>query len=183
MHISNLGLHIRQRTLNEAEQEVVNETRPETDVLPAQGNSGTKDFSAVSSKSNPTSITNFLSRDVEIKGSIVLTEELFIDGKLEGEIKSAGTLTVGENAEIFGGIRANSAKIFGKITGDITADEYCELKAQSVLEGDLKASRLVMEDGASFVGNSRIIPSRIVVELPQTNNSIESKDIDQSANV
>ena len=48
---------------------------------------------------------NTLSKDVEIKGSIKFTNELIIDGKIEGEIISDGNLTVGENAEIKGEIK------------------------------------------------------------------------------
>ncbi|MCX6976030.1 MAG: polymer-forming cytoskeletal protein, partial [Verrucomicrobia bacterium] len=57
---------------------------------------------------NPTG-QNILSADVEIKGSIKFQNELTIDGKVEGEITSAGTLTVGENAEIRGEIKTKSA--------------------------------------------------------------------------
>ena len=51
---------------------------------------------------DPISGKNLLSADVEIKGSIKFQNELVIDGKVEGEITSAGILTVGENAEIRG---------------------------------------------------------------------------------
>ena len=57
---------------------------------------------------------NLLSADVEIKGSIKFQNELTIDGKVEGEITSTGTLTVGENAEIRGEIRTKSATVLGK---------------------------------------------------------------------
>jgi cytoskeletal protein CcmA (bactofilin family) len=52
--------------------------------------------------SDQTNSKNTLSADVEIKGSIKFQNELVIDGKVEGEITSAGVLTVGENAEIRG---------------------------------------------------------------------------------
>lgn len=101
---------------------------------------------------------NLLSADVEIKGSIKFQNELTIDGKVEGEITSTGTLTVGENAEIRGEIRTKSATVLGKVFGNITVDERCELKARAVLQGDLKAARLVIEEGATFVGRSEVSP-------------------------
>jgi cytoskeletal protein CcmA (bactofilin family) len=104
---------------------------------------------------------NILSADVEIKGSIKFTNDLTIDGKVEGEITSQGVLTVGENAEIRGEIKTKSATVHGKVTGNITVEERCELKARAVLHGDLKAARLVIEEGATFVGKSEVSPNKI----------------------
>src|SRR6201997_5802541 len=86
---------------------------------------------------------NLLSADVEIKGSIKFQNELVIDGKVEGEITSTGVLTVGENAEIRGEIKTKSVTVLGKVHGNITVEERCELKGRAVLQGDLKAARLV----------------------------------------
>ncbi len=182
MHISNLGFNIPQRKIKQPGQVASNESKPEARGNLEQSNFRTKDVPVVASEEITICSKNFLARDIEIKGSITLTEELFVDGRVDGEINSTGALTVGEDAEILGHIKANSARIFGKIRGNITADDYCELKAQSVLEGDLKASCLVMEEGASFVGNSKIIPSRVVVKLPHAMNPIESGNADQSVN-
>ena len=101
---------------------------------------------------------NLLSADVEIKGSIKFQNELTIDGKVEGEITSSGALTVGENAEIRGEIKTKSATVLGKVHGNITVEERCELKSRAVLHGDLKAARLVIEEGATFVGKSEVTP-------------------------
>jgi cytoskeletal protein CcmA (bactofilin family) len=101
---------------------------------------------------------NLLSADVEIKGSIKFQNELVIDGKVEGEILSAGVLTVGENAEIRGEIKTKSVTVLGKVYGNITVEERCELKGRAVLQGDLKAARLAIEDGATFVGKSEVTP-------------------------
>jgi len=101
---------------------------------------------------------NLLSADVEIKGDIKFQNELTIDGKVEGTITSAGVLTIGENAEIRGEIKTKTVTVLGKVTGNITVDERCELKGRAVLQGDLKAARLVIEDGATFVGKSEVTP-------------------------
>jgi len=99
---------------------------------------------------------NLLSADVEIKGSIKFQNELVIDGKVEGEITSAGILTVGENAEIRGEIKTKSITVYGKVHGNITVGERCELKSRCTLQGDLKAARLVIEEGATFIGKSEV---------------------------
>ena len=102
---------------------------------------------------------NILSKDVEIKGNIKFTNELIIDGKIEGEISSDGVLTVGENADIRGEIKTKSITVFGKVHGNITVNERCELKSKCTLQGDLKAARLIIEEGATFIGKSEVTSS------------------------
>jgi cytoskeletal protein CcmA (bactofilin family) len=99
---------------------------------------------------------DILSSDVEIKGSIKFQKELLIDGKVEGEINSEGVLTIGENADIRGEVKTKSITVFGKVQGNITVTERCELKSKCTLQGDLKAARLVIEEGATFIGKSEV---------------------------
>lgn len=100
-----------------------------------------------------------LSGNVEIEGSITFEKELLIDGKVQGQITSDGVLTIGENADVRGEIKAKSISIFGQVHGNIAATERCELKSKCILQGDLKAARLVMEEEATFIGQSEVIPS------------------------
>jgi cytoskeletal protein CcmA (bactofilin family) len=79
-----------------------------------------------------------------------------IDGKVEGEINSDGVLTIGENADIRGEIKTKSITVYGKVQGNITVGERCELKSRCTLQGDLKAARLVIEEGATFIGKSEV---------------------------
>jgi cytoskeletal protein CcmA (bactofilin family) len=95
-----------------------------------------------------------LSSDVEIEGSITFQKELFIDGKIQGEINSDGVLTIGENADIRGEIKTKSVTVHGKVHGNITA-ERCELKSKCTLLGDLSVARLIIEEGATFIGRSQ----------------------------
>src|SRR5260370_27546774 len=99
---------------------------------------------------------DILSSDVEIKGSIKFQKELLIDGKVEGEIHSDGVLTIGENADIRGEIKTKSITVYGKVQGNITVGERCELKSRCTLQVDLKAARLVIEEGATFIGKSEV---------------------------
>jgi len=97
-----------------------------------------------------------LSSDVEIKGTIKFQKELLIDGKVEGEINSDGALTVGENADIRAEIKTKSITIYGKVSGNVSVSERCELKSKCTLQGDLKAARLIIEEGATFIGKSEV---------------------------
>jgi cytoskeletal protein CcmA (bactofilin family) len=99
---------------------------------------------------------NILSSDVEIKGSLKFSNDLIIDGKIDGEVSSDGSLTVGENAYVTGEIRTKSVVIFGRVQGNITVSERCELKSSATLEGDVIAGTLAIEEGATFMGKSTV---------------------------
>jgi cytoskeletal protein CcmA (bactofilin family) len=79
-----------------------------------------------------------------------------IDGRLEGDISTEGTLLVGNDAVIEGNIVAGIVICGGSISGDIIASEKVELKAPAVLIGRVKAPRLSLEEGVSFMGSSEV---------------------------
>ena len=124
---------------------------------------------------------DILSSDVEIKGSIKFQKELLIDGKVEGEINSEGVLTIGENADIRGEIKTKSIIVFGKVHGNITVNERCELKSKCTLQGDLKAARLVIEEGATFVGKSEVTSGMSVTAAKPSSSRPEIVRNDESA--
>jgi len=99
---------------------------------------------------------NILSSDVQIRGKLRFADELVIDGRIEGEVNSEGDLTVGENAHIVGNINTRSVVVYGKVHGNITVEDRCELKRNAELHGDVAAGRLAVEEGASFLGSSAV---------------------------
>jgi cytoskeletal protein CcmA (bactofilin family) len=104
---------------------------------------------------------NILSSDVEIKGTLKFSNDLIIDGRIEGEVNSEGDLTVGENAHIHGDINTRSVTVFGKIVGNIKVTDRCELKQNAHLEGDVQAGKLAIEEGAVFMGSSAVGAAKV----------------------
>ncbi len=105
------------------------------------------------------SLKNVLSSDVLVSGNLKFTGELVFDGKLQGEISTDGSLSLGENAEINGNIAATSVVARGKITGTIVAKDKIEIKAKTELFGDIRAAKLVIEEGVTFVGKCDVNPN------------------------
>ncbi|MDB4142060.1 polymer-forming cytoskeletal protein [Akkermansiaceae bacterium] len=99
---------------------------------------------------------NILSNDVTITGSVRFTNDLLVDGKIEGEISSEGALTVAENAIIKAEIKTKSVVIYGKVHGNIVAGDRIEIKSGAEMVGDVKAATLSIEPGAIFVGKSEV---------------------------
>jgi cytoskeletal protein CcmA (bactofilin family) len=116
---------------------------------------------------NSTNTRNVLSADVEIKGAIKFKDDLFIDGKVEGEILSPGVLTLGQHAEVQGEIKTKSVAVHGTVKGNITVEEKCELRGNAVLIGDLKASRLAIDGDATLVGRCEVTPNKIAMKQPE----------------
>ncbi len=102
---------------------------------------------------------NHLSKDVEIKGSVIFQDELTTDGKIDGDILSSGKLIVGKNGSVDGDIQAEVVSVYGSVNGNISVTERCELRGNAHLHGDLDAPRLVIEEGATFVGRSKVLPA------------------------
>jgi cytoskeletal protein CcmA (bactofilin family) len=111
---------------------------------------------AAPARSSPAATRNVLSSDVEIKGTVKFTNDLVVDGKIEGEINSDGNLTVGENARIKAEIKTATVVVYGKVHGNIAATDRVELKASAEVVGDIKAKTLSIEAGAIFVGKSTV---------------------------
>lgn len=100
--------------------------------------------------------TNVLASGIEITGTIKFSNDMIIDGNVNGEINSEkGQVTIAENARITGDIKAGEVKLYGKVKGTITADR-CELKANSVLDGDIQTNKFMVEEGASLSGRTKI---------------------------
>jgi cytoskeletal protein CcmA (bactofilin family) len=120
--------------------------------------------SAVTPEPNRTEVVppsgGVLSRGVSIKGSVKFRNELLIDGEVEGEINSTGTLTIGEHARIRGEIKAKSVQVRGAVEGNIFATEHCQLQAGCTLRGDIVAPRLVVNENATFLGSAKVAPQK-----------------------
>jgi cytoskeletal protein CcmA (bactofilin family) len=104
---------------------------------------------------------NVLSTDVEIKGNLKFSGELTFDGKLEGEIQTDGVLNLGDSATVNGNISAQSVVVRGKVNGNINAKEKIEIKAKTELFGDIRATKLVVEEGVTFVGKTEVNPNKV----------------------
>jgi len=114
----------------------------------------------------PNSTKNVLNSDVEIKGNLRFSGELTLEGKLEGEINSDGILALGETAVVNGNMNVGSVSIRGKVTGNIVAKDKIEIKTKAELFGDVRASKLVIEEGVTFVGKTEVNPNKVAPTAP-----------------
>jgi cytoskeletal protein CcmA (bactofilin family) len=122
-----------------------------------------------------TNSKNVLNSDVEVKGTLKFSGELTFDGKVDGDITSDGTLTLGDNAVVKGTLDVGSVVVRGKITGNIVAKDKIELKAKTELFGDVRASKLVIEEGVTFVGKTEVNPNKVAPTPPVVRSAEPAK--------
>jgi len=102
-----------------------------------------------------------LGASLHIKGHITGTEDLQIDGKVDGPISLRGHgLTVGPTAQLTSEIHAREVVVFGKVVGNLHARDRVDVKSDGSVIGDISTARISIEDGAQFKGRIEIDPTK-----------------------
>ena len=121
--------------------------------------------------------TAALGKNVTVKGQIFAREDLTIDGEGEGTIQChQHRLTIGPNPRVQASLKAREIIIHGSIQGNVESTDKIDIKKEAKLVGDIKTSRIVIEDGAYFKGSIDISKASqakqpappIVVNQPST---------------
>src|SRR5215470_18470072 len=94
-----------------------------------------------------------VSHGIRIKGELHGTEDLFVDGNVDGKITLGNaTLTVGPNATVKAEISARDLVVRGRVEGKLTANEKIHIWNTARVAGDMKAVRISIEEGAELHG-------------------------------
>jgi len=109
-----------------------------------------------------------IGKSVVIKGELSGSEDLYLDGEVEGSIElRSHSLTIGPNGRVRANINAKDVVIHGKVDGNVRGSERVELKKSAVLNGDVITQRIVIEDGAFFKGSIDIQKGETKSEAPR----------------
>jgi cytoskeletal protein CcmA (bactofilin family) len=103
-----------------------------------------------------------IGKSVVVKGELSGSEDLYVDGHVEGSITLRGqSLTVGPNGRVRANIEARNVILHGQVDGNITASDRVELRKSASLKGDIATARIAIDDGAYFKGT-------IDIQKPET---------------
>ena len=95
-----------------------------------------------------------IGKSLHIKGELSGSEDLTIDGKVDGKISLHGQhVTIGPNGHVTAEIHAKSVIVGGQMKGNVIADDRVEIAATGSMMGDVRAPRVVLVDGARFKGS------------------------------
>lgn len=89
---------------------------------------------------------------VKVKGDFNAQGNVIVEGIVDGNIKTAGSLEVGAKAKVTANVEAREAKIGGQITGNVKVKGFLEITATAKILGDIEAGNLSIERGAVFNG-------------------------------
>jgi len=110
-----------------------------------------------------------IGKSVVVKGELSGSEDLIVDGEVEGSITLRGqSLTVGPNGRVRANIEARNVIVHGRVDGDIHATDRVDLRKSATLSGDISTARISIEDGAFFKGG-------IDIQKPEPGPKIEAK--------
>lgn len=94
-----------------------------------------------------------IGKSVVIKGELSGSEDLYLDGHVEGSIALKGnSLTVGPNGQVKASVDAKGVVVQGKLDGNIQASDRVELRKSAIVTGDIATQRISIEEGAFLKG-------------------------------
>lgn len=98
-----------------------------------------------------------VSRDICIEGELEGSENLVIEGRVKGRIKSQGNVTITASGNVEAVIAARNITIQGRVNGNVEAMEAVEIQQEGILIGDCRARSIQIREGARFEGRSDIL--------------------------
>ncbi len=98
-----------------------------------------------------------IGKSVVIKGELSGSEDLYVDGQVEGSIELRNNnLTVGPNGHVKASVTAKGVVVQGTVEGTLSASDRVELRRSAIVNGDVISQRIAIEDGAFFKGKIEI---------------------------
>jgi cytoskeletal protein CcmA (bactofilin family) len=130
----------------------------------------------------PTEGSTVIGKSVVIRGQLSGDEDLYIDGDIEGTItlKDSG-LTIGPNARVRADITVRDVTVFGHLTGNVQAAGRVDLRQSAIVNGDILAGRLCIEESAVLKGSVELKQGSGTQSKSSTSAATPSAPVEASA--
>lgn len=109
-----------------------------------------------SKASQPLNQTNQFCEGTVIEGEIKSSSDIRLDGNINGNISSSAKVVIGQKGKVEGEMHCQNGDVSGFVKGRVIAKDMLFLKATAHIEGDIIATKLVVEAGAIFNGTCRM---------------------------
>jgi cytoskeletal protein CcmA (bactofilin family) len=119
--------------------------------------------------------TTIIGNDTHIKGEMTFEGSARILGTFEGKISAKGELHVADGASCKASVEAGKVTVDGAVEGNVSARERVELTARARMKGDLVAAKLLVAEGAAFVGHVTVGPEAGKAGTPGSATMAEPK--------
>ena len=95
-----------------------------------------------------------IGKSIVIKGDLTGEEDLVIEGRVEGKVHLPNNrLTIGQGGNVQAEVHAKSVVVIGRVAGNVSAGERVEVQASGIVDGDVRAPRLAVQEGAVLNGS------------------------------
>jgi cytoskeletal protein CcmA (bactofilin family) len=105
---------------------------------------------------NGGTVLSLIGAGTVIEGKLTTDGSVRVDGRLVGDVISKADVTIGATGSIEGTVQGGNVSLAGKVSGTVIASEKLVLETKSHMQGDIRAQRLVVDEGALFDGNCRM---------------------------
>jgi cytoskeletal protein CcmA (bactofilin family) len=123
-----------------------------------------------------------IGKSVVIKGELSGSEDLTIEGHVEGRIDLKGNvLTIGPNGKIKAEVFAKAVVVLGEVTGNVTASEKVDIRDNGSVDGDIASPRVAIAEGAHFRGSVDMQRAGAAAAKPQHQQQQPSKPAQPSS--
>ena len=114
-----------------------------------------------------------LGKLTSIKGQVTAAEDFCFLGSLEGFVDApAHKVTVGPSAHLTGDVIAREVVIYGTVDGNVAAAERIEILHQAKVTGDVRTTRIMIEDGAYFQGSVDLVPAGSPIQKKRVEKAV-----------
>ena len=101
----------------------------------------------------PPAATSLISEGTKIIGEIHTSDQIKIDGRLEGELHASNHTVVGAKGVVKANLEVKSLQVYGRVIGDVVSQERVTIERSGTIEGNITAPKLAISEGALFKGN------------------------------
>lgn len=117
-------------------------------------------------------LNTIIGKGTVVEGDFKVLNSMRIDGKVKGKIEVTDTAVIGKDGVVEGRISAKHVMLAGKVQGNVVASGKVLLESKASILGDVKASRLVVDEGALFDGKCHMKGE----EKPREENSVKEEE-------
>lgn len=129
----------------------------------------------MASKDDSTKDLNLIGQGTTIEGKIRSQGSVRVDGRVVGDIHAYDAVSIGLSGEVDGNISAKNITVGGKVRGSLTAEEKLVFLTQAIVQGDIRAARLVVDEGAVLDGKCSM-PSEELAKLRSADGGISQSE-------
>jgi len=117
-------------------------------------------------------LATMIAAHTRVGGDVSTDGDLVVEGRVDGSVRAGGQLTLGPAAVVTGAIEARDVRIAGRLDRGLRAEGVVHLLGTAEVHGDLEAARVVIDDGAVFEGQVRLVRPAQMTPRPQAQRTV-----------